>query len=189
MPIHRPPREIPFNYTSADDRQAVTLLLGAEVWTRLEELRARRVTGRSARLLMRFFGEVLIHRRNPFLLQELADSGERRRRLFANMEKDLALVERNSGGEARVLEVLATCRTLFAEFQRGDRGDAGPPPPARESSWGGSSGARTSSSTRSRSSRTRPTRPTGGSTCPSRWSCRTRRGRSRRCSPPSAGSG
>jgi len=118
MPIHRPPREIPFNYTSADDRQAVTQLLGAEVWTRLEELRARRVTGRSARLLMRFFGEVLIHRRNPFLLQELADSGDRRRRLFANMEKDLALVERNAGGEPRVLEVLAACRTLFGEFRR-----------------------------------------------------------------------
>ncbi len=118
MPIHRPPREIPFNYTSADDRQAVTLLLGAEVWSKLEELRSRRVTGRSARLLMRFFGEVLIHRRNPFLLQELADSGERRRRLFENMEKDLALVERNSAGEARVLEVLATCRKLFAEFRQ-----------------------------------------------------------------------
>jgi len=118
MPIHRPPREIPFNYTSAEDRQAVTLLLGPEVWSRLEELRSRRVTGRSARLLMRFFGEVLIHRRNPFLLQELADSGERRRRLFANMEKDLALVERNAGGELRVLEVLATCRALFAEFRR-----------------------------------------------------------------------
>jgi FAD/FMN-containing dehydrogenase/Fe-S oxidoreductase len=118
MPIHRPPREIPFNYTSADDRQAVTLLLGAEVWARLEELRARRVTGRSARLLMRFFGEVLIHRRNPFLLQELADSGERRRRLFANMEKDLALVERNAGNEPLVLEVLAACRALFAEVRR-----------------------------------------------------------------------
>jgi FAD/FMN-containing dehydrogenase/Fe-S oxidoreductase len=118
MPIHRPPREIPFNYTSADDRQAVTLLLGPEVWSRLEELRARRVTGRSARLLMRFFGEVLIHRRNPFLLQELADSGERRRRLFANMEKDLELVERNSGGESLVLGVLASCRTLFAEFRK-----------------------------------------------------------------------
>jgi FAD/FMN-containing dehydrogenase/Fe-S oxidoreductase len=117
MPIHRPPREIPFNYTSADDRQAVTLLLGEEVWSRLEELRARRVTGRSARLLMRFFGEVLIHRRNPFLLQELADSGERRRRLFANMEKDLELVERNAGGEGIVLGVLASCRALFAEFR------------------------------------------------------------------------
>jgi FAD/FMN-containing dehydrogenase/Fe-S oxidoreductase len=118
MPIHRPPREIPFNYTSADDRQAVTLLLGAEVWSRLEELRARRVTGRSARLLMRFFGEVLIHRRNPYLLQELVDSSVRRRRLFANMEKDLALVERNAGDEPLVLEVLAACRTLFAAFRR-----------------------------------------------------------------------
>ncbi|MGB8930467.1 MAG: DUF3683 domain-containing protein [Anaeromyxobacteraceae bacterium] len=118
MPIHRPPREIPFNYTSADDRQAVTLLLGPEVWSKLEELRTRRVTGRSARLLMRFFGEVLIHRRNPYLLQELADSSGRRQRLFANMEKDLALVEKNSGGELRVTEVLGSCRALFAEFRR-----------------------------------------------------------------------
>src|SRR5690242_16351574 len=59
------PREIPFNYTSADDRQAIAQLLGPAVWQRLEELRTRRVTGRSARLLARFFGEILIHRRNP----------------------------------------------------------------------------------------------------------------------------
>src|SRR5512133_2673276 len=80
MSEHPTPREIPFNYTSADDRQAISLLLGPAVWQRLEELRTRRVTGRSARLLMRFFGEILIHRRNPFLFQELVDSKPRRRR-------------------------------------------------------------------------------------------------------------
>jgi FAD/FMN-containing dehydrogenase/Fe-S oxidoreductase len=117
MTTPRPVREIPFNYTSADDRQAVSLLLGAEAWSKLEELRARRVTGRSARLLMRFFGEVLIHRRNPYLLQELIDSGRRRRRLFANMEKDLELVQGSAGGDARVLGVLAACRDLYAEFR------------------------------------------------------------------------
>ena len=42
---HPTPREIPFNYTSADDRQAIALLLGPAVWQRLEELRTRRVTG------------------------------------------------------------------------------------------------------------------------------------------------
>ena len=73
------PREIPFNYTSADDRQAIAQLLGPKVWTALEELRTRRVTGRSARLLARFFGEILIHRRNPFLFQELVGSSRRRR--------------------------------------------------------------------------------------------------------------
>ena len=70
-------REIPFNYTSADDRQAVTFLLGGEVWTKLEVLRSRRVTGRSARLLLRVLGEILIHRRNAFLLQELVELSRR----------------------------------------------------------------------------------------------------------------
>ena len=112
------PREIPFNYTSADDRQAISLLLGPSVWSKLEELRARRVTGRSARLLMRFFGEILIHRRNPFLFQELVDSGSRRRRFLANIEKDLGIVERNAGGEARVLEILGDCRRLLTAFRK-----------------------------------------------------------------------
>jgi len=111
------PREIPFNYTSADDRQALSQLLGPAVWQKLEELRARRVTGRSARLLMRFFGEILIHRRNPFLFQELVDSAPRRRRFFENIEKDLALVAGNAGGEERVLSVLAECRKVLRAFE------------------------------------------------------------------------
>ncbi len=111
------PREIPFNYTSADDRQAISLLLGPVVWSKLEELRARRVTGRSARLLMRFFGEILIHRRNPFLFQELVDSARRRHRFFANIEQDLGIVARNANGEPRVLEVLEQSRGLLAAFR------------------------------------------------------------------------
>ncbi|HET7827044.1 MAG TPA: DUF3683 domain-containing protein, partial [Anaeromyxobacter sp.] len=111
------PREIPFNYTSADDRQALSQLLGPEIWQRLEELREKRVTGRSARLLMRFFGEILIHRRNPFLFQELVDSAPRRRRFFENIEKDLGLVDRNANGEERVLSVLAECRKLLDAFR------------------------------------------------------------------------
>src|SRR5215208_1473044 len=117
MSEHPTLREIPFNYTSADDRQAVSLLLGPEVWEKLEQLRTRRVTGRSARLLMRFFGEILIHRRNPFLFQELVDSAPRRRRFFENIEKDLGLVQRNANGEPRVLEVLGECRRLLEEFE------------------------------------------------------------------------
>ncbi len=112
------PREIPFNYTSADDRSAISQLLGPAVWQKLEELRARRVTGRSARLLMRFFGEILIHRRNPFLFQELVDSAARRRKFFANIERDLGIVERNANGEPRVLEVLAECGRVLGDFRR-----------------------------------------------------------------------
>jgi FAD/FMN-containing dehydrogenase/Fe-S oxidoreductase len=112
------PREIPFNYTSADDRQAVTELLGPEVWEALEELRTRRVTGRSARLLMRFFGEMLVHRRNPFLYEELVSSARRRRRFLSHIRTDLAIVERNSRGEELVRSVLGDCQCLLSAFQR-----------------------------------------------------------------------
>jgi FAD/FMN-containing dehydrogenase/Fe-S oxidoreductase len=59
----------------------------------------------------------LIHRRNPFLFQELVDSGARRRRFFENIEKDLGLVERNANGEPRVLEVVAECRRVLEAFR------------------------------------------------------------------------
>lgn len=109
-------REIPFNYTSADDRRAITLLLGREVADTLERLRSRRVTGRSARLLMRILGEILVHRRNPYLFQELIDSSSRRRRLFRDAREDLATIKVNAHGEARVLEVVAACRGLLDGF-------------------------------------------------------------------------
>jgi len=44
-------REIPYNYTSFSDREIVIRLLGARMWQMLDELRTRRRTGRSARML------------------------------------------------------------------------------------------------------------------------------------------
>ena len=111
-------REIPFNYTSADDRRAVTHLVGEQVWRKLETLRERRVTGRSARLLMRVFGELLVHRRNAFLYQELVDAPRRRRRLLANLETDLSTVEAHAGGDPIVREVLDATRRAVAELER-----------------------------------------------------------------------
>ncbi len=112
-----PHREIPYNYTSADDRQAVSFLLGPGVWQALEDLRSRRVTGRSARLLMRFFGEVLIHRRNPYLFQELLDSPARRRRFFDDAETSLGIIGQNAGTETRVVDVLRACGGVLDSFR------------------------------------------------------------------------
>jgi FAD/FMN-containing dehydrogenase/Fe-S oxidoreductase len=110
-------REIPFNYTSADDRQAVVGLLGTEMWDRLEELRSRRVTGRSARLLMRVLGELLVHQRNPYLFEELIGSSKRRRALYRRVEADLEVIERNAS-ERMVLDVLAAFRDALRGFQK-----------------------------------------------------------------------
>jgi FAD/FMN-containing dehydrogenase/Fe-S oxidoreductase len=110
-------REIPFNYTSADDRQAIAFLLGPETVRILDDLRSTRVTGRSARRLMRIFGDVLIHRRNPYLFQELVDSAPRRRRFFENVARDFDAIATGANGDTRVLNTLARSRELIAEFR------------------------------------------------------------------------
>lgn len=109
-------REIPFNYTSADDQQVVTLLLDATAWDILERLRGQRVTGRSARLLLRFLGEAFLLRRNPFLFQELVDDPVRRRRFVESCAHDLDLVETNSGGNIDVHDVVGRCRDLLRQL-------------------------------------------------------------------------
>ena len=103
-------REIPYNYTSATDEQVVTHLFGAETWSMLEELRAARVTGRSARLLLRFMGDMFILRRNPFLYQWLVESHRRRRNFFRTASRDIEVIERNSKDDDRVRGVLHRCR-------------------------------------------------------------------------------
>ncbi len=110
-------REIPFNYTSADDRQAIAWLLGDAVWQQLEALRSRRVTGRSARLLLRVIGEVLVHRRNAYLYEQLVNDPARRRRLYRDLGDDLDIISTHSGGDELVVGVLAACRGLLDAFR------------------------------------------------------------------------
>ncbi len=118
-------REIPYNFTSADDKLIINLLFGAEVWEDLEELRSQRITGRSARLVMRFMGDLFILRRNPFLFQELIDSPRRRRRFFDTAGEDLTIIEEaarvgrvGSERSAKVLRLVAACRQRFAELKK-----------------------------------------------------------------------
>ena len=126
-------REIPYNYTSADDRQVVTSLVGRGVWQKLEALRERRVTGRSARLLLRVFGEVLVHRRNPYLRQELLDSLRRRERFFRDAESNLRVVQENLGHTSiKTTEIylhtdLDERRKVYQEFFPLSENNAPPP--------------------------------------------------------------
>ena len=118
-------REIPYNFTSADDKLIINLLFGAEVWEDLEELRSQRITGRSSRLVMRFMGDLFILRRNPFLFQELIDSPHRRQRFFDTAGEDLTIIEEaarigriGSERSSKVLRLVATCRRRFAEIKQ-----------------------------------------------------------------------
>ncbi len=91
-------------------------MLGERAWSCLEELRSQRITGRSARLVMRFIGDLFILHRNPFLFQELLDSRKRRRQFFQTAAEDLEHIRKATDkyqGEdkrdKRVFELLDLC--------------------------------------------------------------------------------
>jgi FAD/FMN-containing dehydrogenase/Fe-S oxidoreductase len=109
-------REIPYNYTSADDALIVTHLLGAEACATMERLRAQRVTGRSARLLLRVLGELFVVRRNPFVFEELLDNAARRKKFTSQVRHDLDVIRRNSGGNDDVHGVLTGCDRLVNDL-------------------------------------------------------------------------
>jgi FAD/FMN-containing dehydrogenase/Fe-S oxidoreductase len=111
-------REIPYNYTSADDEQVVRWLFGPALWRALERLRSQRVTGRSAKLLMRFIGDLFVLKRNPFLYAELSSSAARRRGFLRAAAADLDIVRRNSAGNRRVLVIIRRCQESLKALER-----------------------------------------------------------------------
>ncbi len=94
-------REIPYNYTSFSDREIAIRLLGEAGWGALEELRAQRRTGRSARMLYEVLGDIWVVRRNPYLQDDLLDNPRRLRLLVDAMRHRLREIEeRRSPGDA-----------------------------------------------------------------------------------------
>ncbi len=110
-------REIPFNYTSADDRRVLSLLLGPEVLAPLEKLVFTRRTGRSWRLLMRVIGDLFIHYRNPFLYQELIDDKERQSVFFKAALRDLNFIADRGKQTPELTLVLDRCRAKLEALQ------------------------------------------------------------------------
>jgi len=114
-------REIPYNYTSYSDREIVIRLLGDDAWNNLDELRAQRVTGRSARMLYEVLGDIWVVERNPYLQDDLLDNPRRLRLLVEAMEHRLAEIEKRRGDKAalpedRVALLIAAARKAVARF-------------------------------------------------------------------------
>ena len=87
-------REIPYNYTSFSDREIVMRLLGEEAWRLLDELRGKRQTGRSARMLLEVLGDIWVVRRNPYLQDDMLDNPKRRQALIDALNHRLAEVDK-----------------------------------------------------------------------------------------------
>ncbi|HYC35805.1 MAG TPA: DUF3683 domain-containing protein [Usitatibacter sp.] len=114
-------REIPYNYTSYSDREIVIRLLGEPAWEALDELRAQRVTGRSARMLYEVLGDIWVVQRNPYLQDDLLDSPRRLNLLVDAMRHRLAEIEKRradkNGIEDKVAELLAAARSAVDAFE------------------------------------------------------------------------
>jgi FAD/FMN-containing dehydrogenase/Fe-S oxidoreductase len=87
-------REIPYNYTSFSDREIVIRLLGQDAWHLLDELRGKRQTGRSARMLYEVLGDIWVVRRNPYLQDDLLDNPKRRAALIEALNHRLNEVDK-----------------------------------------------------------------------------------------------
>ena len=115
-------REIPYNYTSFADREIVIRLLGPEGWALLDDLRAERRTGRSARMLYEVLGDIWVVRRNPYLEQDLLDNPRRRALLIEALHHRLAEIEkrRDPGDpvrDAKVAKLLEAAQRAVHEFE------------------------------------------------------------------------
>lgn len=110
-------REIPYNYTSYSDREIVIRLLGARCWALVEQLRAERRTGRSARMLYEVLGDIWVVNRNPYLQDDLLGNRKRRNALIEALRHRLRQIEaRRAGEDARVEELLAAAHEAVNAF-------------------------------------------------------------------------
>jgi FAD/FMN-containing dehydrogenase len=117
-------REIPYNYTSFSDREIVIRLLGESSWELLDQLRAARQTGRSARMLYEVLGDIWVVRRNPYLQDDLLDNPKRRQKLIDALHHRLAEVDKRrvtvdaAGAAAAADERSAAVEQLLAAARR-----------------------------------------------------------------------
>ncbi|HET6263724.1 MAG TPA: DUF3683 domain-containing protein, partial [Usitatibacter sp.] len=116
-------REIPYNYTSFSDREIVIRLLGEESWHALDELRAQRVTGRSARMLYEVLGDIWVVQRNPYLQDDLLDSPRRLNMLVEAMRHRLREIDKRRGDKdeqqqgGKVAELLRAANLAVDAFE------------------------------------------------------------------------
>ncbi len=116
-------REIPYNYTSLADREIVIRLLGEAAWGTLDDLRAERRTGRSARMLYEVLGDIWVVDRNPYLQDDLLDNPKRRRQLIGALHHRLHEMEKRRDAadqvrDAKVGQLLRAASDAVLQFER-----------------------------------------------------------------------
>ena len=110
-------REIPYNYTSYSDREIVIRFLGEQSWQSLNKLRAKRVTGRSARMLFEVLGDMWVVTRNPFIQDDLLDNSKRRKQLINALYHRLKQIEDRADANEAALALVSKAQQAVASFK------------------------------------------------------------------------
>jgi FAD/FMN-containing dehydrogenase/Fe-S oxidoreductase len=92
-------REIPYNYTSFSDREIILRLLGEQSWEILNKLRAKRVTGRSARMLFEVLGDIWVVKRNPYIEDDLLKNPKRHQALDEALKHRLGQIKKRANDD------------------------------------------------------------------------------------------
>ena len=111
-------REIPYNYTSFSDREIAIRYLGEPMWQTIEQLRATRRTGRSARMLFEVLGDLWVVDRNPYLQEDLFENPKRRAALGEALHHRVRQMRERSEGNALALELIDTTDRAIEGFER-----------------------------------------------------------------------
>lgn len=110
-------REIPYNYTSFSDREIVIRILGERIWNLLEELRAERKTGRSARMLFEVIGDIWVVERNPYIQDDLLNNPQRLHALIEALRHRLQAIEARRQNNEKVAELLKAANLALSNFE------------------------------------------------------------------------
>ncbi|WP_230478100.1 DUF3683 domain-containing protein, partial [Kingella kingae] len=109
-------REIPYNYTSYSDKEIVCRLLGEYAWDALNNLRAQRKTGRSARMLFEVLGDIWAVVRNPYLVDDLLEHPKRQADLVQAMRHRLNEIDKRRDDNSDVLKLVQAAESAVNKF-------------------------------------------------------------------------
>ncbi len=113
-------REIPYNYTSFSDREIVIRFLGEPMWEVLQQLRGKRKTGRSAKMLFEVLGDMWVISRNPFIEDDLVENTKRWQSLRHALYHRLDQVKEraHNSDNDMALELEAHARKAVEKFEQ-----------------------------------------------------------------------
>ena len=87
------------------------------MWNAIEELRAERKTGISARMLFEVLGDLWVVTRNPYLQDDLLDNPKRLKQLIEALHHRINSIESRSFGNIKVSQLVVSSRKAVDDFE------------------------------------------------------------------------